>query len=167
MPTNRESEPTMKNRATAERKSDRELVVRRTFNGPPRIVFQAWTTPELLMRWWVPKSIGMTLVSCQVDARTGGSYRFEIAMGDSKPMAFFGKYLEVIPNARLIWTNEEAEQGPITTVTFEEKEGQTLLAVHDLYPTKEALDAAIASGELEKDEAFAQLDDFLVTLLIG
>jgi uncharacterized protein YndB with AHSA1/START domain len=164
-----ESEPTpMKNPTTAERKSERELVVTRTFDGPARIVFEAWTKPELLKLWWVPKSAGFSLVSCEVDVRVGGGYRFVFAFGHdaSKSMAFYGKYLEVTPHSRLVRTNEESgDGGPITTATFEEKGGKTLLVVHDLYPSKEALDAAIASGSTAgMTESFDQLDELLVTL---
>jgi len=111
----------MKNRTTVERKSERELVVTRTFNGPARIVFEAWTTPKLLMRWWAPKSIGVSLLSCEADVRVGGRYRFEFGHGASKPMAFFGRYIEVTPHSRLVWTNDESDEGAVTTVTFEEK----------------------------------------------
>src|SRR5580658_9643523 len=128
MDAKRESELTpIKNRATAERKSERELVVTRTFNGPARIVFEAWTKPELLKLWWAPKSSGMSLVSCEADVRVGGSYRFEFSHGASKPMVFFGRYIEVMPHARLVWTNDERDDGVVTTVTFEEKAGKTLL----------------------------------------
>src|SRR5580693_6311119 len=169
MDARRESEPTpMKNRTTVERKSEREQVITRTFNGPARIVFEAWTKPELLKRWWIPKSTGMSLVSCELDVRVGGRYRFEIGRGDAKPMAFFGKYIEVIPNSRLVWTNEESEQGAVTTLTFEEKAGKTLLVLRELYPSKEALDTAMAGmeGGMEggMQETFAQLDELLVTL---
>src|SRR5215831_5738368 len=148
MDAKRETEPTaMKNRTTAERKSELELVVTRTVNGPARIVFEAWTKPELFKRWWIPKSFGLSLLSYEAEIRVGGRYRLVIAHGTSSPMEFFGRYLEVAPYSRLVWTNEEAEGGEvITTVTFEEKAGKTLLVVHDLYPSKEALDAAIASG---------------------
>lgn len=148
---------------TTERTSDRELVVTRVFNGPARLVFRAWTTPDLLMRWWVPASIGIRLVGCEVDARTGGSYRFLFEVpGQSEPMAFFGRYLEVTPPTRLVWTNEEGEDGSITTVTFEEKDGRTHLVVHDLYPSKDALDAALASGSTGAyPEQFDQLDKVL------
>ena len=144
MDARRESEPTpMKNRTTVERKSERELVVTRTFNAPARLVFEAWTKPELLKRWWVPKSIGMSLLSCEADVRVGGRYRFVFGHDASKTMAFFGKYLEVTPHSRLVWTNEEGgERWAVTTVTFEEKGGKTLLVLHELYPSKEALDAA-------------------------
>src|SRR5246127_1121719 len=129
MDARREGEPTpMKNRTTVERKSERELVVTRTFNGPARIVFEAWTKPELLKRWWAPKSSGLSLISCEADVRVGGKYRFVfIFRGDaSKTRAFFGKYLEVEPHSRLVWTNEEGEDGgAVTTVTFEEKDGKT------------------------------------------
>lgn len=144
---------------TINRASERELVVTRTFNGPARLVFQAWTTPALLMRWWAPKSAGMTLVSCEADVRTGGRYRFMIAHPSApEPMAFFGTYQEVIPNARLVWTNEESPDGPVTTVTFEERDGKTLLVMRDLYPTKEALEAN--EGAI-MPEQFDQLDALL------
>src|SRR4249920_3146522 len=124
-----ESEPSpVKNLTTVERKSEREFVVTRTFNGPARLVYEAWTKPELLKRWWVPKSIGMSLVSCEADVRIGGKYRFVFGLDDSKTVAFFGTYLEVTPPSRLVWTNEEGEGGQaVTTVTFEEKGGKTLL----------------------------------------
>src|SRR5215470_5619931 len=165
----RESEPTpVKNPTTAERKSERELVVTRTFDAPARIVFEAWTKPELLKRWWLPKSCGASFVSCEADVRAGGKYRFVFAHPASKePMAFFGRYLEVTPHSRLVWTNEEgAEGGQVTTVTFEERGGRTLLVMHDLYPSKKALDEAIASGSTSGDmrETFEQLDELLVAL---
>jgi uncharacterized protein YndB with AHSA1/START domain len=165
-----ESEPTpMKNRTTAERKSERELVVTRTFDAPARIVFEAWTRPELLRRWWVPKSAGISLLSCEADVRVGGSYRFVFGLEGSKTMAFFGRYLEVVPCSRLVWTNEEGGgDGAVTTVTFEERGGKTLVAVHELHPSKEALDAAVASGmEAGTRETFDQLDELLVTLGAG
>jgi uncharacterized protein YndB with AHSA1/START domain len=165
MDSRRESEPTlMKNRTTVERKSERELVVTRTFNGPARIVFEAWTKPELLKRWWAPKSTGVSLLSCEADVQVGGSYRFEFGHAASKPMAFFGRYIEVIPHSRLVWTNDESDDGAVTTVTFEEKGGKTLLVLHELYPSKEALDGAIAGMEGGMPETFEQLDELLVTL---
>src|SRR3954462_12598287 len=141
MDVRKDSERTsMKNRTTVERKSDRELVVTRTFNGPARIVFEAWTKPELFKQWWVPKSMGMFLGSCEMDVRVGGKYRLEF---EPDGMAFFGTYLEVTPPSRLVWTNEEGgEGGPVTTVTFEDKGGKTLLVLRELYASKDALDAA-------------------------
>jgi uncharacterized protein YndB with AHSA1/START domain len=153
-----------KDRTTVERSSDRELVVTRTINGPARLVFEAWTKPELLKQWWVPKSFGVTLLSCEADVRAGGQYRFVFAHGDSQ-LAFFGKYLEVTPHSRLVWTNEEAENGAVTTLTLEEKSGKTLVVLRDLYPSKEALDAAMASGEKSgMGETFDQLEELLVAL---
>lgn len=154
----------MKNYTTTERKSERELVVTRTFNGPARIVFEAWTQPELFKRWWVPKSIGLTLLSCEMDVRVRGGYRLVFA-ANPEPIAFFGKYLEVTPHSRLSWSNDESPDGAITTVTFEESGGKTRVVVHDLYPSKEALDAAIASESTQGfTEQFEQLDELLVTL---
>ena len=161
------SEPTLtKNPTRAERKSERELVVTRTINGPARIVFEAFTKAELFKRWWVPKSLGLSLLSCELDVRVGGTYRLVFSHNGSE-MAFFGKYVEVKPHSRLVWTNEEGgDSGAVTTVTFEEKAGKTLLVLSDLYPSKEALDAAIASGSTSGDmnETFDQLDELLVTL---
>src|SRR5262249_26909367 len=150
----------MKNHTTVERKSERELVITRTINGPARIVFDAWTKPELLRQWWVPKSAPITLVSCDQDVRVGGTYRLVFAHGEST-MAFTGKYLEVKPCSRLVWTNEETDEGQITTVTFEERDGKTLIVLHELYPSKKALDDAMASGSQGAfPETFEQLEDF-------
>ncbi|HEX8152497.1 MAG TPA: SRPBCC family protein [Thermoanaerobaculia bacterium] len=156
----------MKSRTTVERKSERELVITRTINAPARIVYEAWTKPELFTQWWVPKSFGLTLLSCDLDVRVGGQYRLVFRHGESDSMAFFGRYLEVIPPSRLVWTNEEAEDGgPVTTATFEEKGRRTVVVLHELYPSRESLDAAMASGEKSgMDETFEQLDDLVVTL---
>ena len=162
MDAERKSEPSpMKNGTTVERKSERELVVTRTVNGPARIVFEAWTKPELFKQWWVPKSMGMFLRSCEMDVRVGGTYRLEF---EPEGMAFFGTYLDVTPHSRLVWTNEEGEGGEaVTTVTFEEKAGKTLLVLHELHPSKEAVDGAIGFGEGLR-ETFGQLDELLATL---
>ena len=156
----------MNSRTTVERTSDRELVATRTFDGPARLVFEAWTKPELIMRWWAPKSFGISFLSCETDVRTGGSYRFVFGHAASEqPMAFFGRYIEVTPPSRIVWTNEEDEDGAVTTVTFEEKDGKTRVVVHDLYPSKEALDGAIASESTGAwPEQFEALDDLLTTL---
>jgi uncharacterized protein YndB with AHSA1/START domain len=151
---------------TVERKSARELIITRRFDDPARLVFAAWTIPDLLKKWWVPKSMGMTLVACAVDARTGGTYRFEFGCpGEpSGTMVFFGKYLEATPDSRLVWTNEESTDGAVTTVTFAEKDGQTLLTLREVYPSKEALDEAFVGMESAMPEQFWQLDELLVTL---
>jgi uncharacterized protein YndB with AHSA1/START domain len=165
MNATRKSEPIpMKNRTTLERTSDREVVITRTFNGPPRLVFEAWSKPELFQRWWIPKSLGMTVHSCEMDVRVGGTYRLMISHGASEPMAFHGKYLEVTPHSRLAWTNEESGgDGSITTVTFEDQDGKTLVVVHELHPSKEAFDAN-AGAEAAMPEAFEQLDELLAQL---
>src|SRR4029450_2167354 len=166
MDAKRESEPTpVKNRTTVERKSERELVVTRTVNGPARIVFEAWTKPELLKRWWAPKSFGVSFISCEADVRTGGTYRFVFGHPASEqPMEFFGRYIEVTPHSRLVWTNDEGDEGgAVTTVTFEEKGGQTLLVVHDLYPSKEALEASSGSADA-LPETLEQLNELIVSL---
>lgn len=157
----------MNNPTTVERKSERELVITRTFKAPAHIVFEAWTKPELLKRWWTPKSFGITFVSCEVDARAGGTYRFVFSHPDfEQPMAFFGKYVEVTPYSRIVWTNEESPDGALSTLTFEENGDKTLLVLHELYPSKQALDDALASGSPgAAGEQFELLDEILATLM--
>jgi uncharacterized protein YndB with AHSA1/START domain len=167
MNAKRESESTlMKNATTLERKSEREFVVTRTFNGPARLVFEAWTKPELIKRWWAPKSINMSMLSCETDVRVGGKYRYVFSY-EGTTMEFFGRYTEVIPHSRLAWTNEEGEGGEaVTTVTFEEKDGKTLLVLSEIHPSKDACDSGIGFGEALR-ETFGQLDELLVTLSAG
>lgn len=166
MGADRQSDPAAaaKTRTTAERTSDRELVVTRTVHGPTRLVFEAWTRPVLFQRWWVPKSCGVSLISFEADIRTGGAYRLVMGHPSSEqPMAFFGRYLDVTPPSRLVWTNEEGgEEGAVTTVTFEDRGGATRVVVSELYPSKEALDEAMASGSTSGwGEQFEQLDALL------
>lgn len=153
------------NRTTVERTSDREVVVTRTFDAPAHLVFEAWTNPELFRQWWVPRSMGMTLRSCELDVRTGGTYRLAFGDDPESPTAFFGRYLDVVPDQRIVWTNEESgADGSVTTVTFEEMGGRTTLVVRELYPTKEALDAAGTGAQEAMHETFAQLDELLASL---
>jgi uncharacterized protein YndB with AHSA1/START domain len=158
------SEPAAaRNNTTVERTSEREFVVTRTFNAPARLVFEAWTRPELIRLWWVPKSTGMSLLSCEADVRVGGTYRFVFSQ-DATTMAFFGTYLEVTPHSRLVWTNEEGDGGEaVTTVTLEETAGKTLLVLRERHPSREAVDDAIGFGEGLR-EMFEQLDEVLVNL---
>ena len=150
------------NRTAIERRGDRELVVTRTFSAPPSAVYRAWSQPELFRRWWMPKSVsGVSLVSCDMDVRTGGKYRLEFSTGGADTMAFYGKYLEVVPNERIVWTNDEGEEGAVTTVTFEDQDGQTLLTVHEAYPSNEALEEALQGSAAGLPEQLDQLDHLL------
>jgi uncharacterized protein YndB with AHSA1/START domain len=152
-------------RTTVRKASEREVVVTRTFDAPARLVFDAWSKPELFKKWWVPRSMGMTLGSCEMDVRTGGKYRLVFGDDPANPMAFFGTYLEVVPDKRIVWTNEESgDAGSVTTVTFEERDGKTLLVMSELYPTKEALDAAGTGAQEATHETFGQLDELLAEL---
>ncbi len=162
MPKAKEGSPAAMNHTAVERKSDRELVVTRTFDAPVHIVFEAWSKPELFKLWWVPKSVGMSLLSCDMDIRTGGTYRLVFSHPDfDQPMAFFGTYREVTPHKRIVWTNEDSDQGAVTTVTFEENAGKTLLTLHEIYPTNAALEEALAGSAEGLPEQFAQLDELL------
>lgn len=162
----RSQSSSVKNQTMVERKSDCELVVTRMFNAPPSVVFEAWTKPELFMRWWTPKSSGMTLVSCKLDVRVGGGYRLEFGrLGSGQTMAFFGEYLDVVPASRLVWTNDEGPEGAVTTVTFTKHDGGTRLVLSELYPTKEALDASFEGMEGGMPEQLAQLDELLAERL--
>jgi uncharacterized protein YndB with AHSA1/START domain len=150
------------NRTSVERRGDCELVVTRTFNAPPSTVYRAWSQPELFQRWWMPKSVpGVSLVSCDMDVRTGGKYRLEFGAGGSDTMAFYGKYLEVVPNERIVWTNDEGEEGAVTTVTFEDQGGKTLLTFHEVYPSREALEEALQGSAAGLPEQLEQLDELL------
>lgn len=154
-----ESKPTRS--TTVERSSDLEVVVTRTFAAPARLVFKAWSEPELFEQWWVPRSLGMTLEDCEMDVRTGGRYRLDFGDG----MDFHGRYVEVVPDRKIVWTNEEGgDAGPVTTVTFEEKDGVTVLVLRETYPSKEALDAAGTGAQEAMHETFGQLDELLLTL---
>jgi uncharacterized protein YndB with AHSA1/START domain len=156
------AESTTMNRTSVERSSDRDITITRTIDAPARLVFEAFTRPELFRQWWVPKSLGLALLSCEMDARVGGKYRLAFRHGDAT-MEFYGTYFEVKPHTRLAWTNEESgEAGAVTTVTFEEKSGKTLLVLRDRYPSKEAADAGLASGAYDgMPETFGQLDALL------
>ena len=152
-------------RTTVQKKSEREVVVTRTFDAPARLVFEAWSNPELFRKWWVPRSMGMTLRSCEMDVRTGGKYRLVFGDDPANPMAFFGHYLEVVPEQRIVWTNEESgDAASVTTVTLEERDGRTLLVMSERYPTKEALDEAGTGAQDATQETFAQLDELLAEL---
>ena len=152
-------------RTSVERRGDRELVVTRMFGAPPSTVFKAWSQPELFQRWWVPKSAtGISLVSCDMDVRTGGKYRLEFGAGGSDTMAFYGKYLEVVPDERIVWTNDEGEEGAITTVTFQNLGGKTLLNFHEVYPSKEALEEALQGSAAGLPEQLEQLDELLSSI---
>jgi uncharacterized protein YndB with AHSA1/START domain len=157
----------MNSRTQVDRKSDRELLVTRVFNTPARLVYEAWTDPQLFRRWWVPKSCGATLLACELDVRVGGTYKLVFSHPAApEPMTFHGRYLEAAPHSRLVWTNEEAgENGQVTTVTFNEEGDTTVVLMHDRYPSKEALDEAIASGSTSAaDETFNQLAELLGSL---
>ncbi len=152
-------------RTTVQKTSEREVVVTRTFDAPARLVFEAWSNPELFRKWWVPRSMGMTLRSCEMDVRTGGKYHLVFGEDPENTMAFFGRYLEVVAGKRIVWTNEESgDAGSITTVTFEERDGKTLLVMSELFPTKEALDEAGTGAQEATQETFGQLDELLAEL---
>ena len=154
------------NPTSVERRGDLELVITRTFDAPPSMVYKAWSQPALFKRWWMPKSLsGVSLVSCDMDVRTGGKYRLEFSAGGSKTMAFYGKYIEVVPDARIVWTNDEDEAGAITTVTFEDQgDGRTLLTFHEAYPSREALEEALKSSAAGLPEQLDQLAELLFSM---
>lgn len=150
---------------SVKRRGERELAISRTFNEPPTTVYRAWSQADLFRRWWVPRSVpGVSLVSCDMDVRTGGKYRLEFSSGGSDTMAFYGKYLEVVPNERVVWTNDEGEEGAVTTVTFEDQSGKTLLSFHEIYPSTEALVEALEGSAAALPEQLEQLADLLSSM---
>jgi len=156
-----------KGRTAVERRAERELVVIRRFDAPPRLVFEAWARPELFQQWWAPKSSGVPMLSCEMDVRTGGGYRIAFGHDAEHAMAFFGNYIEVVPPSRIVWTNDEGDEGAVTTVTFEDQDGGTLLTLAELYPSKEALDASFVGMEDSYPEQLDQLEALLSTLAAG
>lgn len=156
------SHPVAQNGTQVERKGDRELVVTRTFDAPPSMVFKAWSDPELFRRWWVPEGAPVSLLACDMDVRTGGKYRLEFGAGEDS-MAFYGKYLDVVPNERIVWTNDEGEEGAVTTVTFADQGGKTLLTFHEAYPTAEALEEAMTGSAAGLPQQLDQLDELLAS----
>lgn len=159
MDTTNTSESAAPNRTTVERTTDREIVVTRTFDAPAHLVFEAWSTADLFRQWWIPRSLDMTLHACEMDVRTGGTYRLDFGGG----IEFFGRYLDVEAPSRIVWTNDEGDESSITTVTFEEHDGRTLLVMTEVYPTKEALDEAGTGAAEATHETFAQLDELLTS----
>ncbi len=152
-------------RTSVERKGDRELVATRTFDAPPSMVYKAWSQADLFKRWWMPKSVtGASLVACDMDVRTGGKYRLEFGTGGSETMAFYGKYLDVVPNERIVWTNDEGEEGAITTVTFDDQGGKTLLTFHEAYPSSEAREEALQGSAAGLPEQLDQLEELLPSI---
>jgi uncharacterized protein YndB with AHSA1/START domain len=151
-------------RTAVERRSELELVVTRVFDAPRRIVFDAWTKAELFKLWWAPKSLGVPILSCEMDVRPGGGYRIAFGQDEASAMSFHGKYLEVVAPARLVWTNDESGEGAVTTVTFEDADGRTRVVLQELYPSKAAMDEAFVGMEDAMPEQFAQLDDLLASL---
>jgi uncharacterized protein YndB with AHSA1/START domain len=168
------SEPAAMNRTTLERTSDREIVVTRAFNGPPHIVFDAWTRPELVSRWWAPKSLGVSIVSCEADVRVGGRYRYVLQTRTSEVFAFSGTYTEVTPHSRLVYTtifeptgvaSTDESEAAICTITFEAQGAKTHLVSRELYPSKGVLDAVLATGmETGMRVTMDQLDELVASL---
>ncbi len=147
----------MTNPTTVERVSDVEVRVTRVVNAPVRKVYAAWTRAELFRQWWVPKSAPVKLLSCEMDVRVGGGYKLVFEYQGSE-MAFFGKYTEVVPEARLAWTNDESgDAGQVSTVTFDDLGDKTRVVMSDRYASKEALDAGIGSLD-GASETFDQLE---------
>ncbi|MCE9669798.1 SRPBCC family protein [Myxococcus stipitatus] len=147
--------------------SERELVITRTFRAPPRLVFEAWTQAEFVKRWWVPKSCGGEIIECRADVQVGGTFRYVMRV-DGNEFGFNGKYVEINRHTKLVYTQvfEPYPDSPVLiTVTFEEHEGKTRLRSHELYPSKEALDATIASGmESGMRETMDQIDAIVAAL---
>jgi uncharacterized protein YndB with AHSA1/START domain len=156
-------------RTEVERASGRELVIRRFFHAPPRLVFDAMTKPELLRRWWAPRSLGVALIDCEGDVRVGGRYRYVFGRPGEPVMAFSGVYREVVPGSRVVYTQifeptPEAGEGLITS-EFQAHDAGTMLVSRELYPSQEVLEGVLASGmERGMRESLEQLEELLRAL---
>lgn len=150
---------------TLELRGDREVVITRTFRAGARAVFEAWTRPELVSRWWAPRARGVEIVGCEAEVRPGGRWRYVARKGEHL-VAFSGAYQEVEPPSRLVYTSlfEGAPQAgaALVTVTFEERAGATRLVAVERYPSAEVRDAVLASGMEEgMRNSLDQLDELV------
>jgi len=154
-----------KNRTVSEVRGDLELVITRTIDGPPRIVFDAWTRLDLLVRWWAPSRAGVPGEGFALDLRPGGKWRSVLKLHTGDELAFSGTYLEVVPPSRLVYTSvfePRPEAGEVMcTVTFEDRDAKTLVTLREVFPSRAALEAALRSG---MDESLDQLDDLIASL---
>jgi len=161
-----------KHDTSMELRDDRDVVIARTFNAPARLVYDAWTKPEFVRRWWAPRSHGVSLVVCDADIRVGGAYRYVMRKdgdGADGDIGFSGRYVELTPHSRIVLTQifePMADAGEVViTVSFDEVDGQTHLVSQERYPSKEARDAAVGAGmEQGMRESMDQLEALVVAL---
>jgi len=163
------TEQLINNATQVERLSDRELIIRRTFQARPHIVFGAMTRPELFKRWFAPQAMGATFVDCMFDVRVGGTYRYVFGRPGEPSAAFSGTYREVIDGKRLVYTQifepRVADGEGVITATFEVQGTATRFTQRELYPSKAVLDFALSSGmERGMRETLEQLETLVQSL---
>lgn len=147
--------------------TDRQILIRREFDAPKHLVFQAWTTPDLIKRWWSGDRGEVTIA--EVDLRVGGRWRYVIAANGGFEVGFHGEYREIVPNERIVSTEiyEGVPEGggAVTTTTFTEVDGRTTLAVLTEYESQQVRDLVINSGmEGGVQESWDHLEQVAVSL---
>jgi uncharacterized protein YndB with AHSA1/START domain len=146
--------------------TDEQILIAREFNAPKELVYRAWTTPELVKRWWNAKRGEVTIA--EIDLRVGGVWRYVMVTDDGFEVGFHGEFREIVPNERVVAT-EVYEGMPdaeaVNTVTFDEEDGRTTLTILVQHMSKEHRDAHIDSGmEAGMQDAFDLLEEVAVSL---
>jgi uncharacterized protein YndB with AHSA1/START domain len=158
--------------ATVSLPTDEQILISREFDAPRHLVYKAWTTPELVKRWWSANRGEVTLAD--IDLRVGGRWRYVMVTTDGGlEVGFHGEYREIVPNERIVSTEvyegvpqgEGPEQGTLNTATFTEADGRTTLTILVEAPSKEIRDAIIDSGmEAGMQDALDLLEQVAVSL---
>jgi uncharacterized protein YndB with AHSA1/START domain len=165
------AETTSSGTATVTLPTDEQILITREFDAPKHLVYEAWTTPELVKRWWNAKRGEVTIA--EIDLRVGGRWRYVMVADGGFEVGFHGEYREIVPNERIVSTEvyegmpqgDGPEQGTLNTATFTEEDGRTTLTVLVEAPSKEIRDAIIASGmEAGMQDAMDLLEQVAISL---
>ena len=155
--------------ATVTLPTDEQILITREFDAPKHLVYKAWTTPELVRRWWHANRGEMTV--CEIDLRVGGTWRYVMIAEGAFEVGFHGVYREIVPNERLVSTEvyegipDADAHAAVDTLTLTEVEGRTILTILVEHPTKEGRDAHINSGmEAGMQDAMDLLEEVAVSL---
>jgi uncharacterized protein YndB with AHSA1/START domain len=151
--------------------TDEQILITREFDAPAHLVYRAWTTPELVRRWWHAKRGEMT--TCEIDLRVGGTWRY-VMVADGQEVGFHGEYREIVPNERIVSTEtyeglpegvSEEEGSTLNTATFTETDGRTTVAILVQAPNRTTRDAIIDSGmEAGLQDALDLLEEVAISL---
>ncbi len=155
--------------ATVELPTDEQILITREFDAPKHLVFKAYTTPELVKRWWAGRRGEMTLA--EIDLRVGGAWRYVMTATGGHEVAFHGEYREIVPDERIVMTEvyegiPDGDDAPaLNIVTFSEVDGRTTLSLLSQVPSREIRDMIIESGmEVGMQEGMDLLEEVAISL---